>query len=163
MRNPKSRKWIRIRLGVAHEIVQIHLDGDTCSMFHQLCCTVHRNGPAMGPAMGPAVALVKTLRLELAMRFCVCIAMGSQWACNGPTMGAHCSRHGACNGLLQWACNGNSNSCNVHFDVPAMGFSHVYIHYWVRFVDPIASPLQAHYRNRFAQTNSHPGNPLQTS
>ena len=114
---PEIHKIDPSRLGVVHEIVQIHLDGDTCSMFHQLCCTVNRNGPAMRPAMGPAVALAKTLRLELAMRLCLYIAMGSQWACNGLTMGSHSARHGACNGLLQWACNGNTNSCNG----PAVG------------------------------------------
>ena len=89
------------------------------------------------------------LAIKLAMRLCLYIAMGSQWACNGPTMGSHWARHGACNGLLQWACNGNSNSCNGpamgfqwQLDVPAIRFSHIYIHYRVRFVEPIANPLQ---------------------
>ena len=139
---PEILKIDPYSVGVVHEIVQIHPDGHTCSVFHQLCCTVNRNGPAMRPATGPAVALVKTLRLNLQCDF-VCTL---RWPRNGPAMGLQWGRtrsHGACNGLLQWACNGNSNSrngpamglqwaCNgpamglqLHFDVPAMGFSHV--------------------------------------
>jgi hypothetical protein len=38
------------------------------------------------------------LAIKLAMRLCLYIAMGSQWACNGPAMGPHSAPRG-----LQWA------------------------------------------------------------